>query len=289
MRHHPGAVCVYFLCVQMPIVFGINPVTAGVGLPAGLMLLALTEGRLRLRSVLFYLALPAVSALVNPLFNHNGVTVLFFFNSNPVTREAVICGAVTGLVVSAALVWARCFSTVMDTDRLLCVTGALAPKLSLTLSMALRYVPLLRRQAAKTREAYRGAGLLREENAPDRLRGGLRIFSGLTTWALENGIVTADSMTARGYGSGRRTRYRLFPWEGQDSLLALFSVCLAGLELSACFSGRIGYTWYPVLAAPDPGTWGCLGYAAFVLLSLTGPALEAADRIRRNGRGRDGL
>ncbi len=284
--HHPGAACLYFLCVQLPIVFGINPFTAAAGLASGLMLLGLLEGKLRLRTAAFHLFLPLISALVNPIFNHNGVTVLFFFNSNPVTREAVVCGAVTGLVISAALAWARCFSVVMDTDRLLCVTGALSPKVSLILSMALRYIPLLRRRGAMTREAHLAAGLTREDNAPDRIRGALRVFSGLTTWALENGIVTADSMAARGYGTGRRTRYRFFPWEKGDTLLVFCALGLAGMELYACIRGNIGYRWYPVMTAPDPGWRGIAGYAAFLLLCLSGPAAEAAERIRRRKKGR---
>ncbi len=286
-NHHPGAVCLYFLCVQLPIVLGIHPVIAGTALAAGLLFQSLTGEGFRLRRAAFYLILPLLSALVNPLFNHNGVTVLFFLNSNPVTGEAVACGAVTGLVISAALIWARCFSDIMDTDRLLCVTGALSPGVSLTLSMALRYVPLMRRQAGKIREAHRAAGLLREDNGPDRIRSGMRVFSGLTTWALENGIITADSMAARGYGSGKRTRYRLFPWERNDTLLSLLAPALAGLELLACLQGRIGYTWYPVMSSPEPGPWGLAGYGAFALLSLTGPALELAERIRWRKRGRE--
>ncbi len=286
--HHPGAVCVYFLLVELPLVLGINPWVAGGGLAAGMLFWGLTDQHFSLRGVLFYLALPLLSALVNPVFNHNGVTVLFFFNSNPVTREAVVCGGVLGLVISATLVWARCFTTLMDTDRLLCVTGALSPGLSLTISMALRYVPLLRRQGSRIREAHRAAGLLREDNAPDRIRGALRVFSGLSTWALENGIITADSMTARGYGTSRRTRYRLFPWERRDTALLLLSILLGGAALFACFRGRVSYIWYPVLTSPDPGAEGIGGILAFLLLSLAGPMMEIADRLRWRGRRRDG-
>ena len=140
LRHfHPTAVCVYMGCVLLPVTFGINPVTAGIGLAAGMLLwLLLDEGRGR-RSVLFYVGLPILSGVINPIFNHNGVTVLFFLNGNPVTGEAVLNGTVLGLVISAALLWARCFTAVMDTDRLLCVTGVLSPRLSLVLSIVMVY------------------------------------------------------------------------------------------------------------------------------------------------------
>ena len=283
-RFHPASVCAYFLCVQLPVVFGINPVTAAIGLGTGLLLWLLTDEKRSVRGVAFYLALPVLSGLINPVFNHNGVTVLFFINGNPVTGEAGLYGAVMGLVISAALVWARCFTAMMDSDRLLCVTAALHPRLSLVLSMALRYIPLLRRQTTKTREACRAMGLMREENAPDRLRSGARVFSGLVTWALENGAVTADSMTARGFGIGRRSRYRLFAWERGDTLLAALSVGLLAVLLAARLTGRIGYTWYPVFRSAGFSLPGLAGYAAYAALCLTGSALEVLERRAWAGR-----
>ena len=41
----------------------------------------------------------------------------------------------------------------------------------------------------------------------------------LLDFQLENGIITADSMTARGYGIGRRSRFSLFRWRRGDALL----------------------------------------------------------------------
>ena len=277
-RFHPGTVCVYLLCVLLPVMFGINPITAGIGLGTGMLFWLMLEENARARSAAFYLLLPVVSGIINPVFNHNGVTVLFFLNGNPVTREAALNGAALGLVISAALLWARCFTLLMDTDRLLCVTGALSPRLSLVLSMTLRYIPLLRRQAGKTREAARAMGLMREDNAPDRLRSGMTVFSGLVTWTLENGAVTADSMTARGYGSGRRSRYRAFCWTRSDTAMTMLSLGLLGLLAGARMTGDIGFVWYPVYHGTAPTVFGIIGYAAYAALCLTGAALESMER-----------
>jgi energy-coupling factor transport system permease protein len=280
MTHHPAAVCLYFVCALLPVIWGVNPVSAGISLISGILLWYLTESRPKLKSLIFYLCIPAASTVINPLFNHNGVTVLFFLNSNPVTREAVLYGLVLGLIISATLIWARCFSSAMDTDRFLALAGRLYPKLSLVLSISLRFIPLLRRQASATREAQAAAGMRREDNGFDRIRNGALVFSGLTTWALETGILTADSMTARGYGVGRRSRYRVFPWERADTLLSLLSLLLLGGYGAAHLLGALGYTWYPVLTVPAAMPWTWIGYACFLLLCLLGPALEIADRLR---------
>ncbi|MBQ8073807.1 MAG: energy-coupling factor transporter transmembrane protein EcfT [Clostridia bacterium] len=279
LRHrHPGCACVVFACVLLPVIFGVNPVTAGIGLVSGMgLLFLLEEGRGR-RRLGWYPAVALASGVLNPLFNHNGRTVLFFLNRNPVTREAVLYGLVMGMLIAAALVWARCFSHVMDTEKLQAVTGRLSPKVSLILSMSLRYLPLFRRQAAQVREAQAGLGLIREENGLDRLRGGLRVMDGMVTWALENGITTADSMTARGYGSGSRTRYRVYVWERGDTALTALSLGLMLIVAAARVTGQIGYTWYPELRVPAAGFGSAAAYGAFGLLCLTPAALEIKDR-----------
>ena len=281
-NRHPGAVCVYFLCVLTPIIFGMNPVTAGMGLLSGLFLLSLMQGRQAWKSWLTSPLIVLASSVINPLFNHNGRTILFFLNRNPVTLEAALYGLVMGMLISGTLVWGRCFTLAMDTDRLLTVTGRLSPKVSLILSMALRYVPLLRKQTERTREAQRGLGLIREENGLDRIQGALRVFDGMVTWGLENGITMADSMTARGYGSGKRTRYRLYPWERKDTLMTAGSLALLAIFAAGQLSGKTGYAWYPKLVTPELSTEGLSAYAAFCLLCLESGMMEIKDRMKWN-------
>ncbi len=281
-NRHPGAICVYMLCVALPVIFGNNPVTAGMGLLSGMLYFSLLRNRPAWKELVWYPGIALISGIINPLFNHNGATVLFFLNRNPVTREAALYGLVMGMLIAAALVWGRCFTLLMDTDRLLAVTGRLSPKVSLILSMALRYIPLLRTQAGKTREAQEGLGLIREENGIDRIHGALRVFDGMVTWGLENGIVMADSMAARGYGSGRRSRYRLYPWERRDTLWTVGSLALLTVVVWARIAGRIGYTWYPELVTPPASPEGWAAYAAFGLLCLGSSAMEIKDRIKWN-------
>ena len=58
------------------------------------------------------------------------------------------------------------------------------------------------------------------------------LLSALTSWALEGGIVTADSMRSRGYGCGKRTNFSLYRMEGRDkALLGIMGLLLAVLLL----------------------------------------------------------
>ena len=279
-ERNPVALTVYYLSITVPMMFCMDPVLLTVGFFSGFSLLLLTDRKLRPASLLLYFLIPPISAVLNGLMNHGGVTVLFVLNDNPVTKEALLYGLTAGLMLSAVLLWFRSFSAVMTTDKLLYVFSRLSPKLALILSMTLRYIPLYRRQAQKTREANRAIGLMSDDSFLDRLRGGLRVFSAMVTWALENGVVTADSMTARGYGSGKRTRFSLFFWHGGDTVLTVFILLAAVGTALAMAGGYLGYTWYPRILSPAPTAAGIGAYVLFALAAFLPSILEGGAGLR---------
>ena len=229
------------------------------------------RGRRRSRSDCAFFVVPLISALVNPLFNHNGMTVLFFLNGKPFTLEALFYGVSIGLALSAVLLWCRTFTHIMTSDKLLYITGGFSPKMALMISIALRYIPLYRRQAVRTREAQRAIGLVREENPVDRIKGAMRVFSGMVTWALENGIITADSMEARGFGTGRRTQLRRFGFRKGDILFIAVTLVLMIITASAVGTGSLGIEFYPSIAMKKPnmlGTAGIISYGVLILLPI---------------------
>lgn len=264
--HHPVAVTVYFLAAAGICMFCMDPVILGLSL-MGAVLCALSLRCLGgPRAVLGMLALLACAALINPLVSHHGVTVLFVMNHNPVTLEALVYGVAAAGMIGAVMVWFRAFTSVMTSDKLLCVFGSLSPRLALMLSMALRYVPLFTRQLRAVSASQRALGLYREDNLIDRLRGGLRVFSVMVTWTLENGVITADSMTARGYGTVRRTRFAIFRWTAQDVSLLLTTLLLAALTLWGL--GAREFAYYPQLSASVLNAQALTGFIAYGLLTL---------------------
>lgn len=226
------------------------------------------------------LLVPLAGLIINPLFNHRGVTTLFVMNNNPVTLEAALFGLSSGVMIAATLIWFATFTSIMTSDKLLYIFGAVSPKLALILSMTLRYIPLYRKQIVKTNNAQKALGLYRDDTAIDKVRGGMRVFSVMVTWALENGIITADSMVARGYGVGRRSRFAIFKWTRADSALIavsvlLFAVCMAGLKLSG-----EAMTWFPQMIWPKPTPLSIAAYACFFILCLIPDYLNIQEEIR---------
>lgn len=107
----------------------------------------------------FYLPLFLLVAVTNPLFSHNGVTPLFFMNGNPVTLEAVVYGVFISVMVVGVLFWCKCYNEIMTEDKFLYLFGRIIPKMSLVLSMALRFVPMFKRQMKNVSRAQKAMGL----------------------------------------------------------------------------------------------------------------------------------
>lgn len=277
-RYHPLVTFLYYLAVAAVLMLCRDPILLGLAL-----LVSILE-----RAVLHHDAACAawaaviipLSALINAALSHNGKTELFFVGDMRITAEALVYGAAAGAMIAAMLNVFRSFSNYMTSDRLGCLLGVLSPKLALMLSTALRFVPYLWRRAGEVRLAQRGAGLYRDGSLPERIRGDVRVFYSLAVGALEDGIITADSMSARGYGTGRRTsmlRYRF----GRRDALVLIPVALASAVLTAAgVSGCLAYDFYPTLAAPNATPMAVAARAAFAALLLLPLINDAIEVIR---------
>ncbi len=290
-EYNPIAVAVYFLATVGIAMFGMNLIITLLSLTGALLLYFIRnsskEGHLGLslgisaseiRFVGFTLILFLIMALINPLVSHSGVTVLFVMNDNPITLEAFIYGVAASLMIVSVLYWFNIFSKIMTSDKLLYIFGRLSPKLALIISMALRYVPLFGEQYRKVKQSQKALGLYKEDNMVDSFKGSLRVFSILITWALENGIITADSMAARGYGVGRRSRFSLFRYRQQDILILTLSIILCVLTLFGISGAQ--FVYYPAILVPKINIRNFAGYLAYGILVLLPTIIEVKEALK---------
>lgn len=286
---HPALAFVLLAtCVVAALAFE-RPAFVAVSLSASVACLVSVRGRAGLRTACALLPLALLVAAVNPLVNTRGATVLFTYASGRrYTLEALAYGAATGFSLMAMLLWFAAFSAVMTSDRLMYLFGRVAPALSTACVLVLRFVPRYGRKASRLSRARAGVGLARASG--DRgprtaaLREGAATLGALATWALEDGVDTADSLRARGYGAARRTSYQRVSWRVRDSVYAL----AAALLLLACIVGAVrgaaDVTYLPRIAVPAPNgaLWVTLAaYTGFVSLPLV-CAGEEALRWRRS-------
>ena len=147
---------IYFAGV---IIFGViflHPAMVGISLCGALIYAVLLRGKKALKFFAFMpLIIMILTAVINPLFVHRGTTVMFYMGANPITREALIYGIVSGVMIAAVIMWFYCYGVVMTSDKFMYVFGRMAPSSSLVFSMVLRFIPRFSKQAEKIADAQK--------------------------------------------------------------------------------------------------------------------------------------
>ncbi len=277
---NPAVIFIYYICAAAPCAFSMNPAAALISFTGALSLWVIKNGKKDLRFHIFAAVMFPVIAVINPLFSHNGKTVLFVLNNNPVTLEAVYYGLVMAAVIIAALYWAKNFTASMTTDKLLYVFGKVSPKTALILSMAVRMIPLYRAQACKTEKALTGMGLNKDESYIDRFTGKARVFSAMITWAAENAVVTADSMAARGYTGEKRTSFSLWKFSVPDFVFLAVCVLLCVPVIVSAAAGKLEFIFYPAVSYPETAGITAAAYVSYALLCFIPFLSEAGDKLK---------
>ena len=120
------------------------------------------------RAVIFNLCLlPLVVcfALYYSSYHHFGVTVLKQnFIGNNLTVESFVYGMVTGLRAAAVCMWLSCLFRVVSSDKVLYLFGRVSPRLSLFLTILLRFIPRIGREARKINLAQKGDHIVSAKN-----------------------------------------------------------------------------------------------------------------------------
>lgn len=277
-QYNPFVFTAYILMTAGISMFCMNPFILLFSIFGAVLFYLIRNGRKNGKQHGYWLLFFLILAFINPLVSHNGVTVLFVMNQNPITLEALIYGIAAATMILSVIYWFRSYTEIMTSDRLLYVFGFLSPKLALVLSMSLRYVSLFSEQAKKVNQTQKALGLYKEDNIVDTMKGKLRVFSILLTWALENGIITADSMQARGYGKGKRSRFTKFQMRKQDVVFILLSVLL----FVGCVLGirEVEVQYYPAVRIGKATARAVSGYVAYALLACLPAMIEIKEKIK---------
>lgn len=267
---------VNFLFFLVAIGFGVviqHPAYIFTGFCCAFLYYLLLKGRGALKLLLSLVPMFVFLTVINPLFNQYGDRVLFYILGNPYTLEALFYGMAISGVFMVMTVWFLCYNVVLTSDKFVCLFGSLIPSLSMLLVMVLRMIPNLMRKAMQFSNSRKsiGKGAGDQSTKKEKLHDGVQILSALTDWALEGSVVTADSMRARGYGSGKRTNFQLYHMTVRDYIIISLTVILAMMVL-VC--GNMSATYTPELYIDTPG-WGLGCYCLYLLIPTVMQIKEA--------------
>lgn len=268
-KMHPVPCFLYFLAVIGFTIFSRDPVILAESLIG-----AVTAAVLSKKSeALPFLGLTAAAVtLTNPLFSHNGVTVLFFVGDLAVTLEALVYGLAFSVMLCASVLWGAVSTQFLTSDKYIWLFGRLLPSAGLVLSCAIRFVPLF---VGRTRDFIKARKAV-------TLKGVAAAFSASLSYSAEEAMMTADSMKSRGYGSAKRTFYSSYRMTGGD-IRALVTVLLCGaacLALSLIGAGKFFY--YPALSAPKPNIANIVLYVCFGVMCAFPTVLIVSEELKRS-------
>ncbi|ETT52329.1 energy-coupling factor transporter transmembrane component T [Paenibacillus sp. FSL P4-0338] len=277
---HPVVALLYYAGLLLFTLMIFHPLFLATEI-AGLLVLLLLQGqgRLLVRGLPFMLLMTASVALLNPLFSHRGAHILFYWLDQPITLEAVLYGLMMMTMLLTIFIWFISYNYTVTTDKFMYLFAAAAPRTALLTLMAIRFVPLFQRRLRqitliqRLRGVDTGTGSLKK-----RMTDGMTLLKVLLTWSLEEALQTGDSMSARGYGSTKRSTYTIYKADLQDKLVMLLLTVSGVVTLLFWVQGYGKLEIYPRMRPADFGWQEAVMYGSFCLFVLIPAGLEGKEK-----------
>jgi energy-coupling factor transport system permease protein len=280
--YHPAVNLAYILTVLVCVMLTLNPVYVALSFYLGsLYLVYLTDLRRYGTSLRFTLVMFVIVALANPLFNHRGMTVLFYLFDNPVTFEALLYGLCSAGMLMSVLIWFGCYNALITNEKFLFLFARFLPGIALMISMVIKLVPVTKRKIEQIRIAQQAMGLgTGMGNRKQRISRGIRVTSILMSWSMEDSLETADSMKARGYGCGKRTSFSVYKFCAHDWVAIVLIGISAVLNLGFIVLNLAQLEFYPRLSGDILSGVSVCGYFAYALLLAYPMLLELWEELK---------
>lgn len=275
--YHPTVNFLYFVFVLIASMFFMHPICLGISMVSAYAYSIMLSGRRAVKfNFLYMLPMMLVAALVNPAFNHEGVTILAYLHSgNPLTLESITYGFAAAVMLVSVICWFSCYNAVMTSDKFIYLFGRVIPALSLIISMVLRFVPRFKAQIKVISNAQRCVGRdVSNGSILQRAKHGLTILSIMVTWALENAIETADSMRSRGYGLPGRTAFSIFRFDRRDKIALAVIGGLGIYVLAGAALGGLYWRYFPSMKGAPVSFFSISLFCAYAALCLTPVVIE---------------
>ena len=228
------------------VLFTTNPAYKALVLAAAFTTLAAGAGLERMHRLLKGVAIiAAIDVALNFVSAHLGRTTLFALPENipalggPYTLEALAFGAANGVTVAAAILTAAALSLLTSPHD---VMEALPKALSRTgtaIAASMNLVPAVANSFTQVSEAQRLRGW-----QPKGPRSWAEVVVPVVLTSVEGSIQLAESMEARGFGSGPRTSMDTKHLTRNDWLLITASAVAVAMFTIAQFAGW-ATDWYP--------------------------------------------
>ncbi|MGI6487484.1 MAG: energy-coupling factor transporter transmembrane component T family protein [Syntrophothermaceae bacterium] len=224
----------------------------------------------------FSLVMIVMIMVINSVFVHTGSTVLLIGPDLPILRniritlEALAFGAGMGVRLLVIISVFCLYTYAIHPDKVLKLFSRWGNKSVLVITLSTRLIPLLIADFRRIIEVQRCRGVKYDGSWWERARNLLPVINVLLLSCLERSQQLAESMYARGYGSGPRTYYDREYWRPRDYFILMGVAVSFLVGIWATFRGWSVYTYYPRLTEFTPNE---LKMAMVIILTLSFPAI----------------
>ena len=279
---HPFVIFFYFSAVIFFTMFLTHPIFLVISLFISIIFLIKTISFHNFKSKLLYISIFfIIVTIANPIFVHKGETALFFVNDNAITLEAIIYGVAFACLLVSIIFWFQSFNKIVDSDKLIYIFSSFIPTIGLIIAMALRFIPRFQNHFNKVIEINKiGDNPYKSNKYMVRIKALFNVFSILVTWAFENSIETANTMKARGYGSGNRSSFNLYKFDFRDSMMLISLIFLVLLNIFFYFNIGLSFYYYPTIANINFDYLSIIAYISYLLLLALPLIFEVLEEYR---------
>jgi len=291
---HPGVLMTFFVSTIVLTLLSYHPALLGLSFVLAAASLLRYIGIKTLLQILSWLIpMAGIVVLFNLLFNRRGATELLTIQPTifgqqqhlTFTLESLLFGLSIALMFAAIILWLRLYQEFMTSDRLLFLLAPFVPTIALSLSMVQRWIPLTKyrwQQIADAQAALNGKGnsisTATKTTTRARYRSFAKSMSALMSWSMEDAIVAADSMQARGYSSApsasKRTSFRSYRFTVCDTVSLIFIVATALFAGIGIFASTRELAFFPIVRGIEAiSPFALVAMAAVMLFPLALSAL----------------
>lgn len=283
---HPWTNFIYIALVLVITMFTMNPVILAVSYVSSLVLGLYMQGSAFIKkNIMITIPVVIFSVLIQPIFNHSGVTPLFYINDNMVCFENIIYGAVISLLLIAVIQWCSVAASYLSSEKMMYLFGSFIPSVGMIFSMILRMIPLMRKRYRQIHEAQMGLrGAETKKGIFERIGHFTNEFSTLITWSLESSMETSMSMESRGYGLKGRTSFNRFRFTLKDALTIIIMVECFAIAIIPIAGKKLSVYYLPMIYFTKFNIEGVLAVTAFAILTVIPMVIEITGNVQYKKR-----
>jgi energy-coupling factor transport system permease protein len=231
----------------------------------------------------FFVPMSVIIILLNPLVSHVGTTKIYIIGNYFITLEALTYGIIMSLSLLIILLAFTSYNKTVSYQEMLYIFSKRFPNISMVIIMALRFIPLFNYRLSEVnkiskfdKKQYFNTN---KNSMVEKISKTANLLVVVVSWSLEESMITAKSMKARGYGIKERTSYLSYKFHKTDYMLTGFIsfsllICIIGLTQGF---GRIEI--YPTLMFSDSESIVNIYYLSLLLLLLPLIYLEIREKL----------